>query len=316
MKTKFYITILALAMGLLAATGYTQLNPFDTGNAEQPILDASPSGGISPTMPLERARAAAGVAEGQPLMTAPIDREMRDEGHTAFEPGPGMSPYIGGPTMPVPTPTPFIKMIRVITGRRVNCAVCGKLLEDVQYDEVPETMKDLFYDDGTHGDEVANDGTYTNIEEIKDFIGPECLPLVIRLVNLLVASEDFGPLGFFRLFALTDEPVSLIPKRISTEEDLDAKLESWAGLFLRMFRQNKDDIYSAFYNLYVPPPPTKPKLPIPPGFNPVAMEKMRQQGSGQMWQGGPMPGGVMPEAAGVGPAGEPVGPATGKYYNL
>ncbi len=218
------------------------------------------------------------------------------------------------PAAPVATPTPFIKMIRVITGRKVKCAVCGRLLEDVVYEEVPETMKDKFYDDGTHGDEVANDGTYTNIVEVNDVIGPECRPLLFRLVNLLSGSDDLGPLGFFRLFVMTDEPVSTVPKSIGVEEDLDTKLESWAGVFLRMFRKNKDDVYSEYYNLYVPPPPMKPKYPVPPGFNPIEAEQREKAGQAQQQRGGMMgPEGPMGSGEVMG---EPGAGRAGGYYKI
>lgn len=279
-----------------------QPNPFETGGAEEPLLEASPSGGLSASTYTDRARQAVrGPFEAAPPPMAVKEREAMPP-ELMMEPEMGMIPpgMVPQPQQPLPTPTPFVRMIRVVTGRRVKCAVTGQLLEDVRYEEVPETMKDQFYDDGTHGDEVANDGTYTNIEEINDVIGVEAFELEIRLVNLLLAAENFGPLGFFRLFVLTDDPVSLIPKRILTEEDLDTKLESWANIFLRMFRKNKDDIYSEFYSLYVPPPPPKPKFPMPPGFNPVEMEKAKEERQRMGMETGVL--------------GEPVGAASGRYY--
>jgi hypothetical protein len=198
-------------------------------------------------------------------------------------------------------------MIRVVTGQRVRDAVTGMLLEDVRYEEVPEYMVDQFYDDGTHGDEVANDGTYTNVVEIDDVIGPETAELQLKLINLLLGSEEMGPLGFFRLFALTDEPVSQLPKRIMTEEDLDTKLETWANVFLRMFRKNKDDLYSDFYSLYVPSPPPKPQLPIPPGFNPVEMEALKEEQEAMQSNSGN-------DLFGGSAAGDPMGGHMGRYY--
>ncbi|MCD6386665.1 hypothetical protein J7M23_12940 [Candidatus Sumerlaeota bacterium] len=300
MKKQILCIIGMLGIMMIAVPIVGQLNPFETGGAEEPLLESSPSGGLSASTYTGRAREAVrGPFEPPPAPVAPKEREAIPPEMMGPEMAMMMRAEMGAqPTPQLPTPTPFVRMIRVVTGRRVKCAVTGELLEDVRYEEVPETMKDQFYDDGTHGDEVANDGTYTNIEEINDVIGPKALELEIKLINLLLAAESYGPLGFFRLFTLTDEPVSLIPKRILTEEDLDTKLESWANIFLRMFRKNKDDIYSEFYSLYVPPPPLKPKYPMPPGFNPVEMEKAKEA----------------QKKMGVGVLGEPIGAASSRYY--
>ncbi len=294
--------ILALMSLVLPVIG--QLNPFETGGAEAPLVESSPTGGLDASEYTGQAESAAGRGT-QPGVSFPVSPEAAEFGGPM---DPEMMMYnaqfrremMGAPQQQLlPTPTPFIRMIRVVTGRRVKCAVCGRLLEDIRYEEVPETLKDQYYDDGTHGDEVANDGTYTNIEEISDVVGPGCLAIETRLINLLLTSEELGPLGFFRLFTLTDEPISNIPKRINTEEDLDNKLESWANVFLRMFRKNKDDIYSEFYSLYVPPPPVKPKFPLPPGFNPPEIDKMKEEMEAQERERA---------------VGEPMGGASSRYY--
>lgn len=306
MRIYIYICLMIIIIVIMALPCMAQLNPFETGGAEAPIVEASPSGGISPSPFVGRTRDAAEAAgmrgavsaEGYPMEAPPgmMDPEMMMMR--------GMAAPRAQQQIQLPTPTPIVRMIRVVTGRRVHCAVCNRLLEDVRFEEVPETMRDEFYDDGTHGDEVANDGTYTNIEVVDNVIGPECVELEIKLINLLVSSEDKGPLGFFRLFALTDEDVSLVPQRILVEEDLDTKLQSWASVFLRMFRKNKDDIYSEFYSLYVPPPPQKPKLPMPPGFNPPERERLEAEQEQQ--RGAFMGEGIM---------GEPMGGASGRYYD-
>lgn len=304
MKRELNIITVLLGMVMMTLPCFGQLNPFETGGAEKPLLESSPTGGLDASPFIDRAREAAGQPPvPPPTAPAAVPPEVFPEEGFAVEGRPMMQP-----AAPLPTPTPFIRMMRVVTGRKVNCAVCGKLLEDIRYEEVPETMRDQFYDDGTHGDVQAGDGTYTNIEEIKDMIGSECMPLVIRLANLLLTSEEYGPLGFFRLFILTDEPVSLIGKRILTEEELDSKLESWAGIFFRMFRKNKDDLYSEFYTLYMPPPPMKPKYPMPPGFNPVEMEKMKEAQASQQ------AGAMMPEYVGREVTGEAEGAASSRYF--
>ena len=164
-------------------------------------------------------------------------------------------------------------------GQRVRCAVCGTLLEDVRRAQVPEIVaKTQFHDDGTHGDTEAGDGEYTNITEQNDeFLGPECNALKQRLLSLLHYCEDTDSLQFFRLYATTTEPISQITKSRYEEQERDAKLKEWNERFLRMFRKNPDDPTSGFYPLYVPIPPKTPEAPMPPGFNPILAEQLREE---------------------------------------
>jgi len=66
--------------------------------------------------------------------------------------------------------------ILVQTGRRVFCAHCGMMLQDtVHFATVPMAESVKFYDDGTHGDLVPDDGLPTYIEDLReDYIGPWC----------------------------------------------------------------------------------------------------------------------------------------------
>jgi hypothetical protein len=152
-----------------------------------------------------------------------------------------------------------------------------------------------YYDDGSHGDVEAGDGEYTNIVEINDeYMGPECNALKERLLSLMDYCEDTDSLNFFRIYATTTEPISQITKSRYEEQERDAKLKEWNERFLRMFRKNPDDPSSAFYPLYVPLPPETPKAPMPPGFNPILAEQLRQEQERQQQQ----------QAAGARPGGE------------
>jgi uncharacterized membrane protein YgcG len=320
---------LVISVGLLAILAWActtialgQLNPFETGGAEKPLLESSPTGGIPTSTYMNRARA---VAQPQPPAAQPRGATATNyiEGGAAMGGPPAAagagaaqpSQWVAAPAPgqgPTPTPTPV--MVTVIGGNRVRCAVCGALLEDVRKGQVPEIeAKTKYYDDGTHGDVEAGDGEYTNIVEIDHkYIGPECNAVKERLLSLLRYCEDTDSLHFFGLYATTTEPISQITKERYEEQERDAKLKEWEERFLRMFRKNPDDPTSDFYPLYVPLPPEKPTVPIPPGFDPILAEKQREEqqqqqqqqiaGGGRSWRGA-RGGGVVGGPAGGGGGG-------------
>lgn len=311
------VGLLAILAWAFASVALAQLNPFETGGAEKPLLEASPTGGLNASTYTGRAQAVAAPAArseapargadyiggwaggGGPPAAAGAGAAQPQPQQWVAAPQPGQ-----GPT---PTPTPV--MVTVLVGQRIRCAVCGTLLEDVRRTQVPEIVaKTNFYDDGTHGDAEAGDGEYTNISERDDeFMGPECNALKERLLSLLRYCEDTSSLEFFRLYATTTEPISQITKGRFEEQERDAKLKEWDERFLRMFRKNPDDPTSEFYPLYVPLPPETPRAPMPPGFNPILAEKQReeqeqqqqQQAAASRW-GGARGGGVIGGAGGGG----------------
>jgi hypothetical protein len=66
--------------------------------------------------------------------------------------------------------------IMVRTGQRIFCAHCGAMLKNtVHFTQVGMEQSVRFYDDGTHGDLVPDDGLPTYIEDVRDdYIGPWC----------------------------------------------------------------------------------------------------------------------------------------------
>lgn len=291
-----FVGLFATLAWAFASVTLAQLNPFDTGGAERPLLDASPTGGLDARTWTGRARAVAGSAPA--AMPVPPSRMGVDFVDADAWAGAGpaaaavaaSAPPAGWVSAPAPgtgpTPTPTPVMVMVIGGQRVRCAVCGTLLEDVRRAQVPEIVaKTQFHDDGTHGDLEAGDGEYTNTTERNDeFLGPECNALKQRLLALLHYCEETDSLQFFRLYATTTEPISQITKSRYEEQERDAKLKEWNERFLRMFRKNPDDPTSGFYPLYVPIPPKPPEVPMPPGFNPILAEQLREEERRQQQQ--------------------------------
>lgn len=82
-------------------------------------------------------------------------------------------------------------LIVVWTGERIFCAHCGELLRDTTHFENVRLEESVnYFDDGTHGDLVPNDGLPTSIKKIdRDFIGPRCYQHMIFLESLRDRAE-------------------------------------------------------------------------------------------------------------------------------
>ena len=309
----FHTTILLCAVFLMLNCGIpAQLNPFAPSSAMDTMNEAPVGGGLSSKTYLDRARDI-GIAPGSRPAATPVPRPPGGEVMMVEEMGPprvstrpGMLTTPGQPLAPgMPTPSPTPKMIRVLTGSRIECAVYGILLEDIIYKDVPESEKGNYYDDGAHGgDQEAGDGTYTNITVRKDVMSPEAHLILRRTLTLLKNVEQMEPMDFYRMNVVTSEPLSSLPKQIDEEQDRDdMKLDEWNKKFLRDFRISSDDPKSAFYPLYVPPPPSYPNVQLPEGFKPVALATPTPGGPGTMGQE------IM-----LGPGMNGEGPPTGSYY--
>jgi len=259
-------------------------NPFAPSSAMDTLNEAPVGGGLSSSTYIDRARQV-GIAP-RPEPPKRQGKEQVDEEMLMYAEGMEGGPQGRGrtgtqrPGAPMATPVPTPKMIRVLSGSRIQCAVSGIVLEDIVYKEVPEAEKGNYYDDGTHGDAEAGDGTWTNIIVRNDVMSPESHAILQRLMTLMNNIEDREPMDFYRLNVATSEPLSPLPKQIDEEQDRDIKLTEWNDRFLRMFRQNENDPQSAFYPLYLPPPPSYPNVPLPQGFQPIIKATPRPTGMG------------------------------------
>jgi hypothetical protein len=188
---------------------------------------------------------------------------------------------------PPPTPSPTPKMFRVLSGSRVYCAVSGVLLEDIVFKEITEADMSNFYDDGTHGDEKAADGTYTNITERSDVMSPDSHAILQRLMTMFKNIEESEPMDFYRLNVVTSDPLSSLPKQTCEEKERDIKLSEWNDIYLQKFRVDENDPTSKFYPLYIPPPPSQPGLFLPAGFQPIVAATQTPEGTGGGGYGDP-----------------------------
>lgn len=277
------VLLLCALLAFCLFPAFAQMNPFDTGGAGDTINDMSATGGVS-TSYIDRAREV-GIAPRPAPVSRPAAASFDPEVMGEMPPpeaeggkGGGMRSVAGrppdmmtgGPMQPgAPTPSPTPKMIRVLTGARVECAVSGVLLEDIVYKDVPESQKNNYYDDGTHGDQEANDGTYTNITVRKDVMSPESHEVLKKTLTLMENIEQMDPVDFYRLNVATTDPLSSLANLVEEEKNRDLKLADWNNDFLRIFRIDESSANSAFYPLYIPPMPEVPAVTLPEGFKPV-----------------------------------------------
>mgnify|MGYP001391775830 FL=1 len=199
---------------------------------------------------------------------------------------------------------PVIPTISVLVGTRVRDAVTKELLDEPVELKVPETEKGNFYDDGTHGDVMANDGKFAMVEFADDVLGEGSQRAKEQMVKALVVAEDLTPLEFYGFTIMgTDQRTpqprekawQMIPDpkggpgfvlaEVETERPVempnyrewrnarDAKVKNdWSARFLRNYRVNPDDIRSEFYHLYIPHPPQPPEVrpPVQEGWMPFS----------------------------------------------
>jgi hypothetical protein len=230
---------------------------------------------------LDRAR---GVAEQAPAGVNPQD-------FARFEQG---SQFMMGQDT-TPAAAPEIRMIPVVEGEMVISAKSGEVLQKPEKKNVPETMKDQYYDDGTHGDEVAGDGIYSNVVVRKDVISQQEYKQRVALEALINRISDDRAVDFFRVYIAADTPN---PKLQSTQYWRSKKndfIEDYKNRVLAPYKDEKGE----FYPVYEPP---KPKY----NYNTM----MGQPGSGSEMQNVSLPTAVQGRMEGMGD----VGPMTGSYF--
>jgi len=234
--------------------------------------------------------------------------------------------------------------ITVITGTRVFDAVTKELLDDAVKKKVPEAEKKNYYDDGTHGDLVAGDQEYTRIDgEEHEWLSQSNQRVKEQLVQSLVVAEGYNPIEFYGYTVMStdrseaaprnrawtmapdpkggqgqvlvehpvDKPLQ-VPKFREKMGEKDAKVKNdWSYRFLQEYRENKDNLTSKYYPLYIPLPPQVPTVAPPanwkPFQDPTALIKSEQQKVQQLMMQtnsrGGMGGGMGPMGGGYGGGG-------------
>lgn len=283
-----------------ASEGMNNINGSSTG--------PSMGGGFNP---VDRARGAAGV----PIPGGPTAPGARGRG--------------GAAPSSLPGATATVKKITVISGTRVFDAYPhnqGQLLDDAVKRKVPVTEKDKYYDNGTHGDLIADDQEYTKVDERRDVLGLANQRAKEQLIQALVVAEGYNPLEFYGYslmstdraetaprnraweivpdpkggpgFTLAERPIQKslqVPKYRDKMKEKDARFKDengngWAYKFLEGYRKNSDSLTSDFYPLYIPLPPQVPSVAPPLGWQPFndsgSLNKPGQMVGGRGGRGG------------------------------
>ncbi len=194
-----------------------------------------------------------------------------------------------------PAPAPEIRMIPVVEGEMIISAKSGEVLQKPERKMVPETMKDQYFDDGTHGDEVAGDGIYSNVVVRKDVISKKEYTQRIALENLINKMSDDRPVDFYRVYVSADSPNPKIPSTQYWRTKKNDFIDDYKTRILAPYKDEKGE----FYPVYEPP---KPQVPN-------AMMMMGQTG-----EGGPqnvsLPSAIQGRVDGM----NEMGPMTGSYF--
>ncbi|GAB4312295.1 MAG: hypothetical protein Kow0059_02720 [Candidatus Sumerlaeia bacterium] len=275
-------------------------SPFNPAVATAPVTGAQPQpygasqyppgeleGGFPPVQPA--AAAPYGSPYAQPA--SPFGQPATPNALPEFGQQPFGQPAFGQPTFGQPVagfgaPQPGIPVqpkVTVLKGERYFDNFTKGMLEEAMVDEVPEAeVEGQYFDDGTHNDAVANDKIFTNVTENYDYVGQLTHKLRKHYVNLLLEAEALEPMEFFRLLAVTNDPLSTVNHEMMEEKDRDERLRAWNLRFLAFARINPQDEKSDLHPLFVPRAPEKPDSPLPKGYDPrpPKQEEQQQQGFG------------------------------------
>lgn len=104
-------------------------------------------------------------------------------------------------------------LVMVKYGEKVYDALYKDLVRyNVYYIQVPpDTVGVHYFDDGTHGDEVAYDGVPSLITVREDeFFGPFTIIYKKRIENAIKVAEEMGATDFFNTFAASEQPDSSV----------------------------------------------------------------------------------------------------------
>jgi len=280
------------AIGSLAAWSQG-LNPFTAPPSLMDSVSSGPVGSAAGNVALSRAQNLAPA----PAQTAGMDAFGIDLGQLSMAGFDGGG-FGGGGGVGQAVQEVIKPRVKVLAGARVFDALTGELLDDARLIWVSEEDKQNYFDDGTRGDPVAEDGEYADVEEIRGvFIGQSNQRYKEHLIQALYEAEqldllDFygfslmstdrarsvkrnrrwkvvpdpgGGIGFTLAEVPADQPMD-VPKYRDWEAQRDEKIagkDGWAIRFLDEYRRIKGDVTSDFYPLYIPMPPAPPRVPPP-----------------------------------------------------
>jgi hypothetical protein len=256
--------------------------------------------GVGPGFnPIQRAR----NVTGQPSPNQPPPLVSPNEVRRFEAAAPQLTPDANTPG--TANPPKEEKKYTVIEGVHEWCVKCGKELRKPKRKEVLESQLSGFYDDGTHGDEVAGDGIYSNVTEERDRLDDQCWEQLQSYRRLVEHAQQDSPVEFYMVYSATEDPQSNPPSLIPTYGYWVSRRDGTEGLFsdytTRIYAPFKDPITKEFYKHYELSAEELAALAAIAKRQKI--EQMRAQGGQyQSGMGGPAP------MMGDGQAGGPVGP--------
>lgn len=119
-------------------------------------------------------------------------------------------------------------MVTVKYGQKIYDAVFGDLVEyRAFFIPVPADLIGVeYFDDGTHGDEVAFDGLPSRIHINRDtYLGPFSIRYKRWLRQALRSAEEINVVDFYGLRAVSDDPDSRVPQLEDWSQQLESRLD-------------------------------------------------------------------------------------------
>lgn len=220
--------------------------------------DATASSCVSCGYPLRPQQAVpARQPQVPPEMMIPPEIAIPPEELARFERGLGAAGIPGA----IPAPAeekPPIKMITVVEGEHIFCAKCRKELQKPERKQVPETEISGYFDDGTHGDEVANDGIYSNVIEKRNVLCERCYWQKEAISRLIDKASRDNPVEFYMIYVASLEKGSEIPSYEYWRARKEEFLEEYKSRVLASYKDENGN----FYPKYTPPRPALETLAL------------------------------------------------------
>jgi hypothetical protein len=223
-------------------------------------------------------------------------------------PGAGMSPEMmaGRGGMPGMVPSgfsipgmrtasaktqPSINFVKIKDGEKIICAKTGVVLKDVAIKEIPERDlgEGVYFDDGTHGDEKANDMIFSRITVRKDVISQEANSVKEKLEIFCQYVRDMNPVEFYGIYMAAEDPNSNSVSASFLERRRDEFIISYRQRVLENFvNQETGQYYQVFKEKPIAPVVTAPQRGNgfgQPGFASYGSPAMTRGGGARSYHG-------------------------------
>lgn len=141
-----------------------------------------------------------------------------------------------------------IQLVTVIEGERIYDAVTGELLEKPKTRQIPiAQIGNNYFDDGTHGDEVAGDGIYSNIVERRDVIGTKTEQIKQSLLREIKKMKQDCAVEFYELPVAALDRNTILPSHNALNKQKQDFISDYENRVMAPYK----DADGKFYPVYV-----------------------------------------------------------------